>query len=73
MISVSRQGISTGDFQEALTALLGKDAPKLSPALTSRLPAERQGEYEPWQKRDLSARRYAYVSADVAFLQARIA
>ena len=30
------RGISTGDFQEALTALLGKDAPNLSPAVACR-------------------------------------
>ena len=66
------RGISTGDFQEALTALLGKDAPNLSPAVISRLTAEWQGEYERWQKRDLSARRYVYAWADGVFLQARM-
>jgi len=65
------RGISTGDFQEALAALLGKDAPNLSPAVISRLTAEWQGEYERWQKRDLSARRYVYVWADGVYLQAR--
>ena len=58
------RGISTGDFQEALAALLGKDAPNLSPAVISRLTAEWQGDYERWQNRDLSARRYVYVWAD---------
>jgi putative transposase len=38
----------------------------------SRLTAEWQGEYERWQKRDLSARRYVYVWADGVFLQARL-
>jgi putative transposase len=66
------RGISTGDFQEALAALLGKEAPNLSPAVISRLTAEWQGEYERWQKRDLSARRYVYVWADGVFLQARM-
>ena len=66
------RGISTGDFQEALAALLGKDAPNLSPAVISRLTAEWQGEYERWQKRDLSARRYVYVWADGVYLQARM-
>ena len=65
------RGISTGDFQEALAALLGKDAPNLS-AVISRLTAEWQGEYGHWQKRDLSARRYLYVWADGVFLQARM-
>ena len=32
----------------------------------------RQGEYERWQKRDLSARRYVYVWPDGVFLQARM-
>src|SRR5437868_12350269 len=66
------RGISTGDFQEALTALLGKDAPNLSPAVISRLTSEWQADYDAWQKRDLSARRYVYVWADGVYLQARM-
>lgn len=66
------RGVSTGDFQEALTALLGKDAPNLSPAVVGRLTAEWQVEYEHWQARDLSARRYVYVWADCVYLQARM-
>lgn len=66
------RGISTGDFQEALGALLGKEAPNLSPAVISRLTAEWQAEYERWQQRDLSARRYVYVWADGVYLQARM-
>jgi putative transposase len=54
------RGISTGDFQEALSALLGTDAPNLSPAVISRLTAEWKEEYARWQKRDLSARHYVY-------------
>ena len=66
------RGLSTGDFQEALSALLGKDAPNLSPSVVSRLTGEWQGEYDRWQKRDLSARRYVYVWADGVYLQARM-
>jgi putative transposase len=66
------RGISTGDFQEVLSALLGKDAPNLSPAAVTRLTAEWQADYEAWQKRDLSARRYVYVWADGVYLQARM-
>jgi putative transposase len=66
------RGISTGDFQEALSTLLGKDAPNLSPAVIARLTAEWQADYEAWQKRDLSARRYVYVWADGVYLQARM-
>src|ERR1700722_12010989 len=66
------RGVSTGDFQEALTALLGKEAPNLSPAVITRLTAEWQSDYDAWQTRDLSARRYVYVWADGVYLQARM-
>ncbi|MGA4555704.1 IS256 family transposase [Methylorubrum aminovorans] len=66
------RGISTGDFQEALAALLGKDAPNLSPAVVTRLTATWADEYARWQARDLSARRYVYVWADGVYLQARM-
>ena len=58
------RGISTGDFQEALGALLGPDAPNLSPSVIARLTAEWQAQYDTWQRRDLSARRYVYIWAD---------
>ena len=66
------RGISMGDFQEVLAALVGKDAPNLSAAVISRLTAEWKEEYDRWQKRDLSARRYVYVWADGVYLQARM-
>jgi putative transposase len=66
------RGISAGDFQEALAALLGKDAPNLSPAVIGRLKSEWEDEYRRWQGRDLSARRYVYVWADGVYLQARM-
>jgi putative transposase len=66
------RGISSGDMQEALAALLGKDAPNLSPAVLVRLKAGWQEEFERWKKRDLSARRYVYIWADGVYLQARM-
>ena len=66
------RGISTGDFQEALSALLGPDAPNLSPGVISRLTAGWQEPYDAWQRRDLSARRYVYLWADGVYLQARM-
>ena len=66
------RGISTGDFQEALSALLGKDAPNLSPSVVGRLTAAWQAEFDRWQERDLSTRRYVYVWADGVYLQARM-
>jgi transposase-like protein len=66
------RGISAGDFQEVLAALLGKDAPNLSPAVIARLKGEWEDEYRRWQARDLSARHYVYVWADGVYLQARM-
>jgi transposase-like protein len=66
------RGISTGDFQEAFSAILGTDAPNLSPSVISRLTGEWQKEYDRWQRRDLSARRYVYIWADGIYLQARM-
>jgi transposase-like protein len=66
------RGVSTGDFQEALACLLGKDAPNLSPSVIGRLKDEWQADYDRWQRRDLSARHYVYIWADGVYLQARM-
>lgn len=66
------RGVSTGDFQEALAALLGPDAPNLSPGVISRLTAGWQQDYDRWLRRDLSARSYVYIWADGVYLQARM-
>ena len=66
------RGVSMGDFQEALAALLGRDAPNLSPSVIARLRGEWEADYARWQRRDLSARRYVYVWADGVYLQARM-
>ena len=66
------KGISTGDFEEVLAALLGKDAPGLSASTISRLKEAWSDEHNRWKRRDLSARRYVYVWADGIYLQARL-
>jgi len=66
------KGISTGDFEEALAALLGKDAPGLSASTIARLKEIWLDEHQHWRKRDLSAKRYVYVWADGIYLQARL-
>src|SRR5438270_159091 len=66
------KGISTGDFEDALAALLGKDAPGLSASTISRLKEVWIDEHEHWRKRDLSAKHYVYVWADGIYLQARL-
>lgn len=54
------KGISTGDFSEALSALLGTDAPGLSAKTISRLKAKWVQHYEQWRQRDLFQKRYVY-------------
>ena len=66
------RGVSMGDFQEALTALLGRDAPNLSPSVIARLRNDWEADYGRWQRRDLSARHYVYIWADGVYLQARM-
>jgi putative transposase len=66
------RGFSTGNFQETLSALLGADAPNLSPAVIARPTAEWKEEYTRWQKRDLSAHHYVYCWADCVHQQARM-
>ena len=66
------KGISTGDFSEALAALLGKDAAGLSASAIGRLKDGWLDEHTAWQRRDLSAKRYVYIWADGIHLQARL-
>jgi putative transposase len=66
------RGVSMGDFGEALAALLGRDAPNLSPSVIARLRGEWEVDHARWQRRDLSARHYVYVWADGVYLQARM-
>ncbi|MGR3382383.1 MULTISPECIES: IS256 family transposase [Roseobacteraceae] len=66
------KGISTGDFQDALSAIMGPDAPNLSPSVISRLTTGWQAQYDTWLRRDLSTRHYVYIWADGVYLQARM-
>ncbi|MFT7550777.1 MAG: putative transposase [Rhodothermales bacterium] len=66
------KGISTGQFGEALTALLGPGAPGLSSTTISRLKAGWQQDLESWQKRDLRGKRYLYWWADGVYFNVRM-
>ncbi len=66
------KGVSTGDFAEALAALLGADAGGLSASTIARLKDAWADEHARWLKRDLSARRYVYFWADGIHVQARL-
>ena len=67
------KGVSTGDFSEALAALLGPNAPGLSAKTITRLKADWWNDYEAWQKRDLSHRRFLYIWADGVYFKPRMA
>lgn len=66
------KGISTGDFTEALSALVGRDAPGLSPSTISRLKTIWEKEYQEWQSRDLSEKHYVYIWADGVYCNVRM-
>jgi transposase-like protein len=66
------KGVSTGDFAEALVALLGKDAGGLSASTIGRLKEAWSEEHMRWSKRDLSAKRYVYFWVDGIHVQARL-
>jgi len=58
------KGVSTGNMQEALGALLGEQAAGLSAPVISRLKASWSKEYEAWRTRELGKERWVYVWAD---------
>ncbi|HSR56389.1 MAG TPA: IS256 family transposase [Alphaproteobacteria bacterium] len=66
------KGVSTGDFGEALAALLGPEAPGLASTTISRLTAAWADDYERWARRDLAAKRYVYFWADGVYFQPRL-
>lgn len=65
-------GISTGNFAEALEAILGPNAAGLSATNIVRLKAGWQKDYEEWSKRDLSRKRYVYWWADGIHFNVRL-
>jgi len=66
------RGVSTGDVQEALEAILGKGAAGLSAANVTRLKESWKDEYEAWAGRDLSDKRYVYLWADGIYFNVRL-
>jgi len=66
------RGISTGDFSEALSALLGPDAPGLSASTVVRLKEVWQRDHETWRKRPLAGQRYVYFWVDGIYFNIRL-
>ena len=66
------KGISTGDFSDALQALIGENAPNLSPGVVVRLKEKWSREYEEFSRRDLSGKHYVYIWADGIHVNVRL-
>jgi transposase-like protein len=66
------RGLSTGDFEEALSVLLGAEAAGFSATTITRLTSVWQEERESWQKRPLIGKEYVYVWADGVYFNVRL-
>jgi putative transposase len=66
------KGISTGDFSEALKALVGPDCPGLSATTVTRLKSVWEQEFQGWSQRSLSGKQYVYVWADGVHFNIRL-
>lgn len=66
------KGVSTNDFPEALAAILGEGARGLSASSIVRLKEFWEKEYEAWQRRDLTGKRYVYFWADGVYFNVRL-
>ena len=66
------KGVSTGDFSEALQALVGEQARGLSANVIVGLKEQWSQEYEDWSRRDLSSKHYVYLWADGIHVKVRL-
>jgi transposase-like protein len=66
------KGVSTGDFSEALAALVGPSAVGLSATTITRLKDTWQEEFQEWTKRSLEGKKYVYVWADGVHFNIRL-
>ena len=66
------KGVSSGDFSEALAALLGPQAKGLSATTVTRLKSIWEKEYHEWSRRSLAGKQYVYVWADGVYFNIRL-
>ena len=66
------RGLSTGDFREALPALLGADAAGLSPSAITRLTTAWQDDYKAWKTRSFAGADFVYVWVDGVHFNVRL-
>jgi len=67
------KGVSTNDFDEALSALFGESARGLSPSTISRLKSVWQKDYKAFCERDWRGHEMVYLWADGIYIYARSA
>lgn len=58
------KGVSTGQFGEALAALIGADTAGFSASTITRLKESWEADYKAWNRRDLSEKNYVYIWVD---------
>jgi len=58
------KGLSTNGFQDALASILGEGAKGLSAANIVRLKKGWEDDFNQWENRELSGKKYAYIWAD---------
>lgn len=66
------KGISTGQFGEALSALLGQEPPNLSANTVCRLNELWRREWQTWSGRSLEGKRYVYLWVDGVHFNIRL-
>lgn len=66
------KGISSGDFEPVMEALLGKGVTGFSADTILRLKKTWQEDLDKWDQRRLESKNYVYVWADGVYLQARL-
>jgi transposase-like protein len=66
------KGVSTGDFSDALKALVGADCPGLSATTVTRLKSVWEAEFQEWNKQSLKGKQYVYVWADGVHFNIRL-
>lgn len=66
------KGVSSGDFSEALAALLGPEAPGLSASTIVRLKKVWEDEFSEWNQRCLEGKQYVYLWADGVHFNIRL-
>ena len=66
------KGVSTGDFSEAIAALVGPEAKGLSATTIVRLKSSWEEEFREWNQRSLTDKQYVYLWVDGVHFNIRL-